>query len=54
MKKGWKKLLAFLVCVAAIAGVAYAVYRYFKPDYDDDFIDDFDDEFEDEFEDEEF
>ena len=38
-----------------MAGIAYAVYRYFTPDYLDDFDDDdFDDEdFDDDFEDEE-
>ena len=40
--------------VAAVAGIAYAVYRYFTPDYLDDFDDeDFEDEdFDDDFEDE--
>ena len=38
----------------AVAGIAYAVYRYFTPDYLDDFDDeDFEDEdFDDDFEDE--
>ena len=34
--------------VAAVAAVAYAVYRYLTPDYLEDFDDDFDDDFEDE------
>ena len=34
-----------MVALAAIAGIAYALYRYFKPDYDDEFMDEFDDEF---------
>lgn len=41
-------VLAIIGAVAAIAGIAYAVYRYFTPDYLEDFEDDFDDEFEDE------
>ena len=44
-------VLAIIGAIAAIAGIAYAVYRYLTPDYlEDDFDDDFDDEF---FEDEE-
>lgn len=44
---------AFIGVIAAICGVAYALYRYFSPKYlgeysDDDFEDDFDDYFEDE------
>ena len=48
-------VLAIVGAIAAIAGIAYAVYRYFTPDYLDDFDDDdFDDEdFDDDFEDEE-
>ena len=46
-------ILAIIGAVCAIAGIAYAVYRYMTPDYledfdDDDFEDDFDDYFEDE------
>ena len=44
-------LLAVSV-VAAVAGIAYAVYRFFTPDYLEDFEDDFDDDFDDYFEDE--
>ena len=40
-------LLAVSV-VAAVAGIAYAVYRFFTPDYLEDFEEDFDDDFEDE------
>lgn len=43
-------VLAVIGAVAAVAGIAYAVYRYFTPDYLEDFEDDFDDDF---FEDEE-
>ena len=47
--------LAVIGAIAAVAGIAYAVYKYFTPDYLDDFDDDFDeDDFEeDDFEDEE-
>jgi flagellar basal body-associated protein FliL len=40
-------ILAIIGIVAAVAGIAYAVYRFFTPDYLDDFEDDFDDDFED-------
>ena len=40
--------LAIIGAVAAVAGIAYAVYRYLTPDYLDDF-DDFDDDFDDDF-----
>ena len=39
--------------VAAVAGIAFAVYRFFAPDYLEDFEEDFDDDFDDYFEDEE-
>ena len=35
--------------VWALAGIAYAVYRYLKPDYLEDFEEDFDDDFDDYF-----
>lgn len=41
-------VLAVLGAIVAVAAIAYAVYRYFTPDYLDDFEDDFEDEFEDE------
>ncbi|MQN01818.1 MAG: hypothetical protein DUD27_04080 [Lachnospiraceae bacterium] len=47
MKKFIKGLLIFVGVVAVICGVAYALYRYFTPDYDDAFDDDFDDSFDD-------
>ena len=34
---------------AVVAGIAYAVYRFFTPDYLEDFEDDFDDDFDDDF-----
>jgi uncharacterized membrane protein YebE (DUF533 family) len=43
----WKKLFAVIGVIAAVAGIAYAVYRYFSKDYEDEFLDDFDDEDED-------
>ena len=46
-------ILAIVGFVAAVAGIAYAVYRYFTPDYLEDFEDEDydDDDFEDEDED---
>ena len=35
--------------VIAVAGIAYAVYRFFTPDYLEDFEEDFEDDFEDDF-----
>ena len=35
--------------VAAVAAIAFAVYRFFTPDYLEDFEDDFDDDFDDYF-----
>ena len=45
-------VLAIVGAVAAVAGIAYAVYRFVTPDYLEDFEDDFDDDFDDYFEDE--
>lgn len=42
--------LAIIGAVAAVAAIAYAVYRYMTPDY----LDDFDDEFDDDFDDDDF
>ena len=42
-------VLAIIGAVAAVAGIAYAVYRFFTPDYLDDFEDDFEDEFDNDF-----
>lgn len=41
--------LAIIGAVAAVAVIAYAVYRFVSPDYLDDFEDDFDDDFDDYF-----
>ena len=46
-------VLNFVGAVAAVAGIAFAVYRFFAPDYLEDFEEDFDDDFDDYFEDEE-
>jgi hypothetical protein len=46
-------VLAIIGAIAAVAGIAYAVYRYMTPDYLDDFDDEFDDDFEDDFFDDE-
>ena len=45
-------VLAIIGAVAAVAGIAFAVYRFFAPDYLEDFEEDFDDDFDDYFEDE--
>ena len=45
-------ILAIIGAVTAVAGIAYAVYRYMTPDYLEDFEDDFEDDFDDYFEDE--
>lgn len=45
-------VLAVLGAVAAVAGIAYAVYCFLTPDYLEDFEDDFDDDFDDYFSDE--
>ena len=47
-------VLAIIGAVAAVAGIAFAVYRFFAPDYLEDFEEDFDDDFDDYFEDENF
>lgn len=45
-------VLAIIGAVAAIVGIAYAVYRFFTPDYLEDFESDLDNDFEDYFEEE--
>ena len=42
-------VFAILGGIAVIAGIAYALYQYFTPDYLEDFEDDFDDDFDDDF-----
>jgi len=47
-------VFAVIGVVLALAAIAYAIYRYFTPDYLDDFEDDFeDDDFDDDFEEDE-
>ncbi|MEF2695947.1 MAG: hypothetical protein U0O03_14415 [Blautia wexlerae] len=46
-------VLAIIGAVAAVVGIAFAVYHFFAPDYLEDFEEDFDDDFDDYFEDEE-
>jgi hypothetical protein len=51
-EKGGSPVKMIFMVIAAIAagiGVAYLIYRYFRPDYLDSFNDDFDDDFEDDF-----
>ena len=40
-------VLAIIGAVAAVAGIAFAVYRFFAPDYLEDFEEDFEDDFDD-------
>ena len=42
-------VLIVVAAVAAVAGIAYAVYRFFTPDYLEDFDEDFDDDYDDDF-----
>ena len=42
-------VFAIIGAIAAVAGIAYAVYRHMQPDYLDDFEDDFEDDFDDDF-----
>ena len=46
-------VLWVLAIIGAVAGIAFAVYRFFAPDYLEDFEEDFDDDYDDYFEDEE-
>lgn len=46
-----KTIIVIVGIVACVAAIAYAVYRYLTPDYDEAFDDDFDDEFDDDDED---
>ena len=39
-------ILGAVLVIAAIAGIAYAVYRFVKPDYLEEYEDDIDDEFD--------
>ena len=46
--------LAIIGAIAAVAGIAFAVYKYLAPDYMDDFDEDFDGDFDDDFDDDFF
>ena len=46
--------LAIIGAIAAVAGIAFAVYKYLPPDYMDDFDEDFDEDFDDDFDDDFF
>lgn len=39
-------IVGTLLFVAAVAGIAYAAYRFMKPDYLEDYEDDIDDDFD--------
>ena len=45
-------VLAIIGAIAAVAGIAFAVYKFFTPDYLEDFEEDFDDDFDYDFDDE--
>ena len=47
----WSAIIAeiAIILAAAVAAIAYGVYRFFTPDYLEDFEDDFDDDFDDDF-----
>ena len=49
IKKTILWILAIVGAVVAIAGIAYAVYRFFTPDYLEDFDEDFEDDFEEDY-----
>ena len=47
-----RKIPLFIGAIAAVAGIAFAVYKFFTPDYLEDFEEDFDDDFDYDFDDE--
>ncbi|MBO4456461.1 MAG: DUF4366 domain-containing protein [Butyrivibrio sp.] len=47
-------VLAVLGSISAVAIIAFLVYRYMTPDFEDDFYDDDFDDFDDDFDDEEY
>lgn len=49
IKKTILWILAILGAMVAIAGIAYAVYRFVTPNYLEDFDEDFEDDFEDDY-----
>ena len=44
--------MAIIGAIASVAGIAFAVYNFFTPDYLEDFEEDFDDDFDYDFDDE--
>ena len=44
-----KNAVVWVLAIAGIAAIAYAVFRFVTPDYLEDFEDDFDDDFDDYF-----
>ncbi len=48
-KKAIFWIVGIIFAVVAVAGIAYAVYRFLTPDYLEDFEEDLDDDFEDDF-----
>ena len=44
-----KNCILWVLAIIGAVGIAYAVYRFFTPDYLEDFEDDFDDDFDDDF-----
>lgn len=49
IKKTILWILAIVGAIVAIAGIAYAVYRFLTPDYLEDFEEEFEDDFEDDY-----
>lgn len=49
IKKTILWILAIVGAIVAIGAIAYAVYRFFTPDYLEDFEEDFEDDFEDDY-----
>ena len=49
IKKTILWILAVVGAIVAIAGIAYAVYRFLTPDYLEDFEEEFEDDFEDDY-----
>ena len=53
IKKTILWILAIVGAIVAVGAIAYAVYRFFTPDYLEDFEEGFEDDFEDDYFDEE-
>lgn len=48
-KKTLYTVVAIVAGVAVIAGIAFALYKFFNPEYLEDFEEDFEDDFDDEY-----